>query len=208
MRSSGLSKIHSWINITIGLILFWLVGGIYLFLKPEHNQFWGLGELGDYFGGGLGGLAILMIIYTAKLQANQLELQSSELKESGVMRSYELFKPELEGLSVRIVSKLSNSDKVKISNDDFNLLYEKYQVKGDKTVFLREIQKIIQRQNGKILGLDSEADEAINRYKDICYKLEQYLQDEETGDDFSKAMRSTEIFQCYNALKQLSNLSE
>ena len=208
MRSSGLSKIHSWINITIGLILFWLVGGVYLFLKPEHNQFWGLGELGDYFGGGLGGLAILMIIYTAKLQANQLELQSSELRESGVMRSYELFKPELEGLSVRIVSKLSNSDKVKISNDDFNLLYEKYQVKGDKTVFLREIQKIIQSQNGKISGLDSEADEAINRYKDICYKLEQYLQDEETGDDFSKAMRSTEIFQCYNALKQLSNLSE
>ena len=203
MRSSGLSKIHSWINITIGLILFWLVGGVYLFLKPEHNQFWGLGELGDYFGGGLGGLAILMIIYTAKLQANQLELQSSELRESGVMRSYELFKPELEGLSVRIVSKLSNSDKVKISDDDFNLLYEKYQVKGDKTVFLREIQKIIQSMNGKISGLDSEADEAINRYKDICYKLEQYLQDEETGDDFSKAMRSTEIFQCYNALKQL-----
>ena len=203
MRSSGLSKIHSWINITIGLILFWLVGGVYLFLKPEHNQFWGLGELGDYFGGGLGGLAILMIIYTAKLQANQLELQSSELRESGVMRSYELFKPELEGLSVRIVSKLSNSDKVRISNDDFNLLYEKYQVKGDKTVFLREIQKIIQSMNGKISGLDSEADEAINRYKDICYKLEQYLQDEETGDDFSKAMRSTEIFQCYNALKQL-----
>ena len=203
MRSSGLSKIHSWINITIGLILFWLVGGVYLFLKPEHNQFWGLGELGDYFGGGLGGLAILMIIYTAKLQANQLELQSSELRESGVMRSYELFKPELEGLSVRIVSKLSNSDKVKISNDDFNHLYEKYQVKGDKTVFLREIQKIIQSMNGKISGLDSEADEAVNRYKDICYKLEQYLQDEETGDDFSKAMRSTEIFQCYNALKQL-----
>jgi len=203
MRSSGLSKIHSWINITIGLILFWLVGGVYLFLKPEHNQFWGLGELGDYFGGGLGGLAILMIIYTAKLQANQLELQSSELRESGVMRSYELFKPELEGLSVRIVSKLSNSDKVKISNDDFNLLYEKYQVKGDKTVLLREIQKIIQSMNGKISGLDSEADEAINRYKDICYKLEQYLQDEETGDDFSKAMRSTEIFQCYNALKQV-----
>ena len=208
MRSSGLSKIHSWINITIGLILFWLVGGVYLFLKPEHNQFWGLGELGDYFGGGLGGLAILMIIYTAKLQANQLELQSSELRESGVMRSYELFKPELEGLSVRIVSKLSNSDKIKISKSDFNLLYEKYQVKGDKTVFLREIQKIIQNKNGEISGLDSEADEAINRYKDICYKLEQYLQDEETGDDFSKAMRSTEIFQCYNALKQLSNLSE
>ena len=203
MRSSGLSKIHSWINITIGLILFWLVGGVYLFLKPEHNQFWGLGELGDYFGGGLGGLAILMIIYTAKLQANQLELQSSELRESGVMRSYELFKPELEGLSVRIVSKLSNSDKIKISKSDFNLLYEKYQVKGDKTVFLREIQKIIQSKNGEISGLDSEADEAINRYKDICYKLEQYLQDEETGDDFSKAMRSTEIFQCYNALKQL-----
>ena len=203
MRSSGLSKIHSWINITIGLILFWLVGGVYLFLKPEHNQFWGLGELGDYFGGGLGGLAILMIIYTAKLQANQLELQSSELRESGVMRSYELFKPELEGLSVRIVSKLSNSDKVKISNDDFNLLYEKYQVKGDKTVFLREIQKIIQSKNGEISGLDSEADEAVNRYKDICYKLEQYLQDEETGDDFSKAMRSTEIFQCYNALKRV-----
>jgi len=203
MRSSGLSKIHSWINITIGLILFWLVGGVYLFLKPEHNQFWGLGELGDYFGGGLGGLAILMIIYTAKLQANQLELQSSELRESGVMRSYELFKPELEGLSVRIVSKLSNSDKIKISKSDFNLLYEKYQVKGDKTVFLREIQKIIQSMNGKISGLDSEADEAVNRYKDICYKLEQYLQDEETGDDFSKAMRSTEIFQCYNALKQL-----
>ena len=203
MRSSGLSKIHSWINITIGLILFWLVGGVYLFLKPEHNQFWGLGELGDYFGGGLGGLAILMIIYTAKLQANQLELQSSELRESGVMRSYELFKPELEGLSVRIVSKLSNSDKIKISKSDFNLLYEKYQVKGDKTVFLREIQKIIQSMNGKISGLDSEADEAINRYKDICYKLEQYLQDEETGDDFSKAMRSTEIFQCYNALKRV-----
>ena len=65
-----------------GLVTLWLVVGIYLFIKPEHKQFWSIGELGDYFGGGLGGLAIVMIIVTTILHGKQLESQSSELKES------------------------------------------------------------------------------------------------------------------------------
>jgi len=199
-------NIKLWKNITIGLVFLWLIGGIYLFIKPEHKQFWSIGELGDYFGGGLGGLAIVMIIITTMLQADQLDMQtkqlesqSSELKESGVLRSYELFKPELEGLSVRIVSKLIKSSLIETKND-FDGLYEKYRY--DKTVFLREIKKTI-RINNKISGIDKELDKAISDYKNFCRKLDQSLEDTDAEDDFSKAMRSTEIFQCYNALKRV-----
>jgi len=212
MSSSDSSKVNwknikLWKNITIGLVFLWLIGGIYLFIKPDHKQFWSIGELGDYFGGGLGGLAIVMIIITTMLQADQLDMQtkkiesqSSELKESGVLRSYELFKPELEGLSVRIVSKLIKSSLIE-TTDNFNDLYEKY--KYDKTVFLREIKKIININNKKILGKDKELNTAISDYKTLCRKLEISLEDASPEDDFSKAMRSTEIFKCYNALKQL-----
>ena len=200
-------NIKLWKNITIGLVFLWLIGGIYLFIKPEHKQFWSIGELGDYFGGGLGGLAIVMIIITTMLQADQLDMQtkqlesqSSELKESGVLRSYELFKPELEGLSVRIVSKLIKSSLIE-TTDNFNDLYEKY--KYDKTVFLREIKKIIDINNKKILGKDKELNTAISDYKTLCRKLEISLEDASPEDDFSKAMRSTEIFKCYKELKDL-----
>jgi len=200
-------NIKLWKNITIGLVFLWLIGGIYLFIKPDHKQFWSIGELGDYFGGGLGGLAIVMIIITTMLQADQLEMQtkkiesqSSELKESGVLRSYELFKPELEGLSVRIVSKLMKSSLIE-TTDNFNELYEKY--KYDKTVFLREIKKIIDINNKKILGKDEELNTAISDYKTLCRKLEISLEDASPEDDFSKAMRSTEIFKCYKELKDL-----
>ena len=200
-------NIKLWKNITIGLVFLWLIGGIYLFIKPDHKQFWSIGELGDYFGGGLGGLAIVMIIITTMLQADQLDMQtkkiesqSSELKESGVLRSYELFKPELEGLSVRIVSKLIKSSLIE-TTDNFNDLYEKY--KYDKTVFLREIKKIIDINNKKILGKDKELNTAISDYKTLCRKLEISLEDASPEDDFSKAMRATEIFKCYKELKDL-----
>ena len=73
-------NIKLWKNITIGLVFLWLIGGIYLFIKPEHKQFWSIGELGDYFGGGLGGLAIVMIIITTMLQADQLDMQTKQLE--------------------------------------------------------------------------------------------------------------------------------
>jgi len=203
LTESDISKIIKiWTIITIGLVTLWLVFGIYLFLEPEHKQFWSIGELGDYFGGGLGGLAIVMIIVTTILQGKQLHYQSSELKESGVMKAYELFKPELEGLSVRIVSKFYGSSMVNRTHD-FNDLYKKYQ--SDKTVFLREIPKMIDKVPPE---LDKELSAAIKDYQNICEMFETNLKDPAISNDFEMAMLKTEIFKCYNALKQLSNLSE
>ena len=47
----------------------WCLGGVYLFIVSDKS--WTIGELGDFFGGGLGGLAIIALIYTASLQREQ-----------------------------------------------------------------------------------------------------------------------------------------
>ena len=88
------------------LSLAWIVWGVLIFSDSiSLNYVWARGELGDYFGGGLGAISVLFIVYTVWLQIGQIDAQQNESFEAGVFRIFQALKPELEGLSARIVSK-------------------------------------------------------------------------------------------------------
>ena len=87
-----------------------------IFFDPLSFDYkWARGELGDFIGGGLGGITVVFIIYTVWLQIRQINSQQNESFEVGVFRIFEALKPEVEGLSVRIVSK---AIKAKIVSED------------------------------------------------------------------------------------------
>ena len=90
---------------TIVLVVAWIVFGVVLFGNDDFSTSWSRGELGDFFGGGIGAIAILLLAYTAWVQQDQIERQRIETFEAGVFRMFEALKPELEGISARIVSK-------------------------------------------------------------------------------------------------------
>ena len=71
---------------TIGLIsLVWISSFVYLFffVTDITNFSWTRGEIGDFIGGGLGGIAVLLLIFTSWIQVKHLENQEKDLKEAG-----------------------------------------------------------------------------------------------------------------------------
>lgn len=175
----------------------WIVIGIYTFFFAGVTD-WALGELGDYFGGGLGGLAILGVVYTALLQSKQLELQRLDMEEAGVLRSFETFKPELEGLSMRIISKIVTADISTLNISDFEEMSSKFRDDNDRTVFLRALKKIDLTPDE--ISLDPEAGEALRRFRAMIEILQtslSHIEDARGKNDFCEALQSTEVFQCY-----------
>lgn len=214
-------------SFTILLALFWCMYGIWLFfLNPGAiPEKWNAGELGDFFGGGLGGLAIIGLVYTTwvssrqfelhkktyGVQADQLEIQRQDMAEAGVLRVYEALKPELEGVSMRIMSKLMKARKIQFTRQDFEKNANKFH-NGDRTVFLRLIQKFGVTSNNVQLGTQSqdtqEAKLAVERFIEIMATLDTSLSGMEKmkgapHDDFCRGLRETEIFKCYHSLKQI-----
>ena len=58
------------------LSLAWVVLGVLIFSDSiSLNYVWTRGELGDYFGGGLGAISVLFIVYTVWLQIGQIDAQ-------------------------------------------------------------------------------------------------------------------------------------
>lgn len=179
----------------------WLIWGYSIFFDPlSFNYGWARGELGDFIGGGLGGITVLFIVYTVWLQIGQINSQQNESFEAGVFRIFEALKPELEGLSVRIVSKAL---KAKIVSDDgeepFSEMLKKYR-DGDRTVFLRALQKSKYCHAFRLNHDDEELDESINRFKNIMALLDKSLKETviNDDDDFSRAIKSTEIYATYD----------
>ena len=159
---------------------------------------WSRGELGDFFGGGVGAISVLFIVYTVWLQIGQINAQQDETFEAGVFRIFEALKPELEGLSARIVSKALKG-KIVSEDEPFNEMLGKYR-SGDRTVFLRALQKT-KFSNAIRLDHDDEAlKEAIDRYKNIMELLDKSLAETVANDDddFLRAIKSTEIYVTYN----------
>lgn len=230
----GLVAVFSLIWTVWGLKLFFGVDNFLLNVLP-HFPFgsdWGRGELGDFLGGGLTGATLLLLFHSLTVQARQLSIQQADTHEAGVFRTFQALRSEVEGISVRIVSKYlrvkrenpnrGNGDKRElqsaIEEEPFSELLEKYQ-KGDKTVFLRFIQKFSKELRGvesQLEGVEETTDndnehtertelkESLERFRSIMDLLEKSLK--EKGDDFSDAIRSTEIFVTY--LKLQDNCSK
>ena len=127
------------------LVLVWIIYGYSIFYAPlwpfdAFDYKWARGELGDYIGGGLGGITILFIVYTILLQIGQIRGQQSEAFEAGVFRIFQALKPEVEGLSVRIVSKALKA-KDHGFEEPFDEMLEKYKA-VQLTVLLIALEKL------------------------------------------------------------------
>ena len=122
---------------TVLITILWVIFGAWLFVTRDG---WAIGELGDFFGGGLAAATVILIIWTARLQLKQIAQQQREMEESSIFRTFEVLKPELEGLSVRIISKAVEAGLIHLESD-FDFLLKKYYDREDRTVFLREMQK-------------------------------------------------------------------
>ena len=194
------NKSGIYVLISGGILAFlWITAGVYLFFTPNTFDFtWARGELGDYVGGGLGGITLVFIIYTVLLQIGQINSQNYESFEAGVFRTFQALKPEVEGLSVRIISKGIKAKIVSVDEEHFTKMLKKYN-DGDKTVFLRAMQKSIDCNAIRSRQDDKEVKEAIKRFESIMKLLKNSLNKTiiNSDDDFAEAIKSTEIYKTY-----------
>jgi hypothetical protein len=109
--------------------------------------------------------------------------QDRENAEATVLRAFEVLKPELEGVAAQIVSKLSAANVIPLK-DDVGTLKRKFN--GDRSVFLRELQKVdvdqaaikfIAQRAMAIGPRDTlqKADAALTRYKHLMSALDHNL---------------------------------
>jgi hypothetical protein len=185
-NKANISFVLFWFSVGLGFA--WIAWFCYLFFG-NHTHSWARGEAGDFLGGGLGAISVIFIAYALFLQIKQ----NQDVFEAGVFRTFETLKPELEGLSVRIISKTFEG------RDTFDEMFEKYR-KGDRTVFLREMQK----KSEEILSVSKtnlELKDAMERYKKMMVLLDSALKKTEKNDDgdFSEAIKQTEVYRAYEA---------
>jgi len=160
-----------------------------------------MGELGDYFGGGIGAVAVLSIVYTMWIQHKQIHEQKEEIHEAGVFRVFQALKFECEGLSARIISKVIKSKlyKLKDGEADFQKMLKKFH-QNDRTVFLRAMQKDKFLKVIKLRNKDKELNASCERFRKMLRLLDNSLDNIfEPGDDkgFTSAIESTEIYEAY-----------
>lgn len=195
-------KQSGYLIISFGLILTasWLAWGYSIFFDPSFNYTWARGEAGDFIGGGIGAITVIFIIYSVWLQIGQINSQQNDSFEASVFRMFQALKPEVEGLSVRIISKAIKGKIVIVSDNDepFSEMLEKYN-KGDRTVFLRAMQKSTYCNAIRSDFGNQEFEESIDRFKNIMTLIDVSLRRtvKRDDDDFSKAIKSTEIYETY-----------
>jgi ribosomal protein S21 len=181
------------------LAIVWLIWGYSIFFDPLSFDYkWARGELGDFVGGGLGGITVVFITYTVWLQIGQINSQKNETFEAGVFRIFEALKPEVEGLSVRIVSKAIKAKIVSDDDEPFDAMLKKFR-SGDRTVFLRAMQKSKYCNAIRSDYDDKDLEESMKRFESIMALLDKSLRQtvKNDDDDFSKAIKSTEIYETY-----------
>lgn len=203
------SKLFGEVEIKLSIIIFvlWISLGVWLFTIEPFNYSWSRGEIGDFLNG-LAAISLIFIGPTALWQYRQLKEQQAQSYEEGVFRTFEMLKPELANLSVRIVAKTVDNNEQKyefLDYQSFDEIKEKFTL--DKTCFLRIIQKekfLVHLEN-EVLGAEIdkkvELQNALNRYLKMMEFLDHYLNKSDDANEFCFALRSTEVFQTYESLK-------
>ena len=124
------------VGVSLVCILGWVYWGYILFFSQTgYPYIWARGELGDFLGGGLGGIAVVIVIYTLWLQICQLTEQRNETFEAGVFRMFDVLQPEVQNLSARIISKLIINKLVKEDDESFDEMLHKFQEKGIDEIY-------------------------------------------------------------------------
>ena len=170
---------------TIILTVIWILITIYFFYFIDETGYtWSRGEIGDFIGGGLGGIALIIIIFTSYLQGQ-------DLREAGIFRSFQALSPEAENVSVRIISKIIKAKLVNDSEKDFDLMLKKFR-DGDRSVFLRAMKDDIYSNIIHASKNNKDIEDACKRFENLVNVV--YKNIENKDDDFSKAIRATEVF--------------
>ncbi|MDA8962848.1 hypothetical protein N9F42_01750 [Pseudomonadales bacterium] len=182
------------------LSIIWLIVTFWVFFPFSHvSETWSKGEIGDFIGGGLGGIAVLGVIFTIKIQMEQHKEQEEQDLMATTLRMYELLKPEIENLSVRIVRKLNL--KLNLNDDDFDTMLKKFK-ETDRTVFLRAMQKhyVFSGNYGSTEDIDEvELNSALERFIKIMEYFTEKLENAPSNvqNGFTGAIKQTEVYKTY-----------
>ena len=145
---------------TIILTVIWILITIYFFYFIDETGYtWSRGEIGDFIGGGLGGIALIIIIFTSYLQGQ-------DLREAGIFRSFQALSPEAENVSVRIISKIIKAKLVNDSEKDFDLMLKKFR-DGDRSVFLRAMKEDIYSNIIHASKNNKDIEDACKRFENL-----------------------------------------
>ena len=186
----------TFVFIIVIVVIAWISGGIWLFSTTYADlQSWQRGEIGDFFGGGLGGIAAFCIIYTIWVQSHQLKVQDTQDARATTLRIFELLKFEVENLSARIVSKLRSNDEY---DKEFDSMLGKFH-SGDRTVFLRAMQRMDFQKEYENRSDNEELVKAKERFVVILKLIKEELRNVSNNQDenFADAIKQTEIYQTF-----------
>ena len=173
---------------TIILTVIWILITIYFFYFIDETGYtWSRGEIGDFIGGGLGGIALIIIIFTSYLQGQ-------DLREAGIFRSFQALSPEAENVSVRIISKIIKAKLVNDSEKDFDLMLKKFR-DGDRSVFLRAMKDDMYSNIIHSPKNNKDIEDACKRFENLVNVVYKNIVNKD--DDFSKAIRATEVFDVF-----------
>ena len=173
---------------TVILTFIWIIITIYFFYFIDETGYtWSRGEIGDFIGGGLGGIALIILIFTSYLQGQ-------DLREAGIFRSFQALNPEAENVSVRIISKIIKAKLVSHNEKDFDEMLKKFRG-GDRTVFLRAMNDSMYSNVINSKSKNNDVKNACMRFENLLNVVYKSIENKE--DDFSKAIRATEVFNVF-----------
>ena len=116
------------------------------------------------------------------------------MREAGIFRSFQALSPEAENVSVRIISKIIKAKLVNDSEKDFDLMLKKFR-DGDRSVFLRAMKEDIYSNIIHASKNNKDIEDACKRFENLVNVV--YKNIENKDDDFSKAIRATEVFDVF-----------
>ena len=180
----------------------WFAWGVKVFVLPPYD--YSPGEPGDFFSA----LTIFCLAYVTYMQMRQMEVQARESSEASILRAYELLKPDLEGVSAQVVSKLLKSGVLTTDSSATDL---KAKFVKDRSVYLRELHKWgegveIKQEFYEVAkhGEDlPKAKAACNRYLKLMGALVKNLEEDKSGAEVRCAIEATDVYEAKKVVEEI-----
>ncbi len=203
------------VYLSIGLVL---LIGVFACVWWFSDIEWSYATFGDYLGGTLGSVAVLILIYTTWEQQKEIQKQNQRAEEEGIFRTYEVLYNDITGYSAQIISRAVRDGFYDgVSRKDANVnsyktLYERMNA-GDRGIFLRKIEDWAKKhectkslkdvsvnlKSEKIEEGKSRTIDAITGYNALCAFL--FNGERESNKSIYEALRKTEVGRVYEILK-------
>lgn len=191
-------------TLCIGAAIYWL----------SSDMSWSFGELGSYIGGSLGGIAVLILVYTTFSQQKEIDRQNDRAEQEAIRRQYEILYDEITGNAAQIVYHSMKAGCISLLPELYELKRERMHA-GDRGVFLRIIlewhkQRREEGQDNIRPDLVNVEDEerrgkifsSIHRFQDLCSVIYDDHKDQSHAHLY-KALWQTEIGRTYKILKDV-----